>query len=354
MTTARRNILVIGPSWVGDMVMAQCLFQTLLAQEPNVQISVLAPAWSLPLLSRIPEVTTAIPAPFKHGQLSFGHRLHLARHLRAHQFDQAIVLPLSFKAALVPFLAGIPTRTGFLGEQRYGLLNDIRPFDPKRLPQTVQRFVQLGLPPNSESKVERHHPQLVVHSQNMPKLFRRLGINPSGRPALALCPGAAFGPAKRWPAAHFSKVAQEQLKQGWQVWLIGSHEDAVITGEIYGQGRPYLYDLAGHTSLEDTIDLLSTAACVVSNDSGLMHVAAAVGPAVIALYGSTSPDINPPLSPRATILWEHFKCSPCHQRVCPLDHTNCLNHLSVNQVLNALRQALPEGPTGIKLPGTSL
>ena len=158
------------------------------------------------------------------------------------------------------------------------------------------------------------------------------------RQVLAICPGAAFGPAKRWPPAHFAQIAQQQLLRGWQVWLIGSQEDARITAEISGTGSPYLYDLAGRTRLEDVVDLLSVASCVISNDSGLMHVAAAVDTPVIALFGSTSPKVNPPLSPRATILWRELSCSPCHQKICPLGHTNCLHELSVERVQEALTQ----------------
>jgi len=339
MTTARRNVLVVGPSWVGDMVMAQSLFQILCQQISDVQISVLAPKWSLPLLGRMPEVAAAIPTPFEHGRLSLRQRFKFAHQLHAKHFDQAIILPRSLKAALVPFLAGIPLRTGFLGEKRYGLLNDIRRINQAELPRTVQHFVQLGRPRHSTLEISPPLPRLVAHPHAVANILDRLGIQPSEQPVLAICPGAAFGPAKRWPPAYFAQIAQQQLLRGWQVWLIGSQEDARITAEISGTGSPYLYDLAGRTRLEDVVDLLSVASCVISNDSGLMHVAAAVDTPVIALFGSTSPKINPPLSPRATILWQELSCSPCHQRSCPLGHTNCLYELSVDRVQEALTRA---------------
>ena len=162
MTTARRNVLVVGPSWVGDMVMAQSLFQILCQQISDVQISVLAPKWSLPLLGRMPEVAAAIPTPFEHGRLSLRQRFKFAHQLHAKHFDQAIILPRSLKAALVPFLAGIPLRTGFLGEKRYGLLNDIRRINQAELPRTVQHFVQLGRPRYSTSENSPPRPRLVA------------------------------------------------------------------------------------------------------------------------------------------------------------------------------------------------
>jgi heptosyltransferase-2 len=340
MTTAGRNVLIVAPSWVGDIVMTQSLFQILRQQIDGVQLSVLAPGWSLPLLDRMPEVTAAIPTPFEHGRLSLRQRFRIAHQLRDKDLDQAIILPQSFKAALVPFLAGIPLRTGFLGEKRYGLVNDIRQINRTELPRTVQHFAQLGQFRDSTLEISPPPPRLIAHPHAVVNILGRLGIQPSELPVLAICPGAAFGPAKRWPAAHFAQVAQQQLLRGWQVWLIGSQEDARITAEIFGAGSPHLYDLAGRTRLDEVVDLLSVASCVISNDSGLMHVAAAVDTPVIALFGSTSPKINPPLSSRATILWRELSCSPCHQRSCPLGHTNCLRELSVDRVLDELARTV--------------
>lgn len=321
------------------MVMAQSLFKILGQQINGVRVSVLAPSWSLPLLDRMPEVAVAIPTPFEHGRLSLRQRFQIANKLRAKHFDQAIILPRSFKSALVPFLAGIPRRTGFLGEKRYGLLNDIRQIDRAKLPRTVQHFAQLGRPRDSGPEISYPSPRLVARPQSAGDILGRLGIEPSEQPALAICPGAAFGPAKRWPPAYFAQVAQKQLRRGWQVWLIGSREDAGITAEIFGTGSPHLHDLAGRTRLEDVVDLLSASSCVISNDSGLMHVAAAVDTPIIAIFGSTSPRINPPLSSNATILWQELACSPCHHRNCPLGHTNCLHQLSVDPVLEAVTLA---------------
>ena len=332
----QHKVLVVAPSWVGDIVMAQSLFKSLHEQIDNLLLSVLVPDWSIPLVSRMPEVTHAIPAPFKHGQLSIYDRIKIARQLHSEQFDQAIILPRSFKSALVPFFARIPLRTGFLGEKRYGLLNDIRQSNFEEPALTVDQFVGLSRPMGDTSKYSSPHPALIANPDAAKQVFQRLGIELSDKPVLAICPGSAFGPAKRWPVAHFADVVRSQLQQDWQVWLLGSKQDAIITAEISGQGLTDVHDLAGLTQLDEVVDLLSAANYVVSNDSGLMHVAAAVDTPIIAIYGSTSPKINPPLSSHATILWENLHCSPCNQRTCPLKHTNCLQQLPASQVISVL------------------
>ena len=286
----------------------------------------------------MPEVTNVIPTPFKHGRLSLHNRIKIAHQLHSERFDQAIILPRSLKSALVPFFARIPLRTGFLGEKRYGLLNDIRQPNFEEPTLTVDQFVRLSRRVGDTSKYSSPHPALIANPDAAKQVFQRLGIRLSDKPALAICPGAAFGPAKRWPVAHFTEVVRSQLKHDWQVWLIGSEQDAIITAEISGQGFTDVHDLAGLTQLDEVVDLLSAASYVISNDSGLMHVAAAVDTPVIAIYGSTSPKINPPLSPHATILWEELHCSPCNQRKCPLKHTNCLQQLPASQVISVLTE----------------
>ncbi|MBO68192.1 MAG: lipopolysaccharide heptosyltransferase II [Acidiferrobacteraceae bacterium] len=331
------NVLVVGPSWIGDMVMAQSLFQTLLQKQDSLQLSVMAPSWSSPLLYRMPQVSSVIPTGFEHGQLSLYKRWDLAQTLRERKFDQAIILPRSIKAALVPFLAGIPQRTGYLGEKRYGLLNDVHPLDTTQLPLTVQKFVQLGRTKGDYTCKNYPTPRLRINRDAVKGILDNLGIEQTDQPVLAICPGAEFGPSKRWPAAYFAQVAQHQALKGWQVWLLGSEKDSAITAEIHNGTRNInLFDLAGQTTLEEVIDLLSATDCVISNDSGLMHLAAAVNTKVIAIYGSTSPRINPPLSTKATILWEELACSPCQERHCPLGHTNCLERLSAEQVIAEL------------------
>ena len=318
-----RSFLVVGPAWVGDMVMAQCLFKVL-AKKGNV-VDVVAPAWSLPLLSRMPEVRKSFEAPFRRGKLQFRRRYELAQQLSSHRYDQAIVLPNSWKSALVPFLARIPIRTGFLGEQRWGLINDVRKLDKPALPMTVQRFVELARTENEPvTDKEELRPKLALNPSARQDTEKDLDIVLNGAPVLALCPGAEYGPSKQWPSEYFAQVAQKKLGQDWQVWLLGSAADSAVATEINTQcsGR--------------CLDLMSLATVVVSNDSGLMHITAALETPLVALFGSTDPKHTPPLSRNCEILYRGLSCSPCFERQCPLEHLNCLRQITPDQALASI------------------
>lgn len=339
---APANILVVGPSWVGDMVMASVLFQLLRARQPQARIDVLAPGWSLPLLARMPEVNQGIEMPVGHGRLGLRTRWQLARSLRG-RYDQAIVLPGSLKSALVPWLAGIARRTGYRGEQRYGLLNDMRQLRPAELPLMVQRYAALALdvraPVAADLPAELPRPRLRVERARQAALRADLGLD-ARQPAVALLPGAEFGPSKQWPLAHYAAAARSLLAQGHAVWVLGSPKDAEA-GRLIAEQAPGTIDLCGRTRLEDAVDLLAAASGCISNDSGLMHVAAALDVPLVALFGSTSPEHTPPLSPAAQVLRLGLDCAPCFQRTCPLGHHRCLRDISPAQVLAALAPALP-------------
>lgn len=330
------SILVIGPAWVGDMVLAQSLFQLLKTQAPHCRLDVVAPDWTRPLLERMPEVDEAIPLDVRHGQLAIGARLRLGRHLRARHYDRAIVLPNSWKSALVPWAARIPRRTGFLGEWRYGLINDIRRLDERRLPRTVDRFLALGLEPGEPLPAEPPAPKLVANRANRLHALEALGHAMPEVPVLGLCPGAEYGPAKRWPVEYYAEVARAKLAEGWEVWLFGSRQDASVTRAIQAQTGGRCLDLGGRTTLAEAIDLLALTTAVVSNDSGLMHVAAALGRPMIAIFGSSDPHHTPPLSQRARILYRGLACSPCFRRECPYGHYRCLREIGPQEVLATL------------------
>ena len=321
------SILVVGPSWVGDMVMAHSLFQILRQHHPDAAIDVLAPAWSEPLLTRMPEIRRTWPLKTSHGQLGLATRWRTGRSLRSQHYTQAIILPNSFKSALVPWWAAIPLRTGYVGELRWGLLNDARRLDTASLPRTVDRFVALGLDRDATLPAPLPVPRLTVSPNSVDAAQARLGLHHSGKPILALCPGAEFGPAKRWPEEHYGRLASRYAARGWRVWLFGSERDRSVTARVRVLSGSDCADLAGRTTLGEAVDLLSLASVVVSNDSGLMHVAASLGRPLIALYGSSDPGFTPPLSAQATILSLGLPCSPCFKRVCPLGHTNCLRQL---------------------------
>ena len=329
------QILVAGPAWVGDMVMAQSLFITLKQRSHPVEIDVLAPAWSNPILARMPEVRDIINLPVSHGELGLLNRYKLGKSLRSKKYDQAIVTPRSFKAALVPFFAKAIKRTGYRGEMRYGVINEIRTLDKNILQQTVQRYVALGLQQDltlTQPPVIPF-PKLMVDKNNIQVLLTELKLN-LDKPIVALLPGAEYGEAKRWPIEYYTQLAKKLFEQGNQVWVLGSEKDYVAADRI-AEGT-HAENLCGKTQLEDSIDLLSVCESAVTNDSGLMHIAAAVNIPVVAIYGSSTPAYTPPLTDKAQIQYLGLECSPCFKRSCPLGHTNCLKNITVDNVFKSI------------------
>ena len=344
-----KRVLIIGPSWVGDMVMAQSLFILLKQQNSNVVIDVLAPGWSRPIIARMPEIRRAIEMPVGHGSLMWSIRRKIGCELRAENYHQAIVLPNSFKSALIPWFASIPQRTGWKGEMRYGLLNDLRSLDKQRYPMMVQRFDALAYPEGEDLAEKLPAPDLHADIKRVPVLRQQFGLT-SDRKILALCPGAEFGPAKRWPEQHYAAVAAQKIAEGWQVWLLGSGKDQPVTESIIHllpqDDQQYSFNLAGVTQLEDAIDLLSVADAVVSNDSGLMHISAALNRPLVVIYGSTSPAFTPPLNEQVAVLSIPVDCGPCFKRECPLDPATsvpmkCLNDVSPERAIVALSELVP-------------
>lgn len=331
------------------MVMAQTLFQCLRQRHPECVIDVLAPEWSRPILERMPEVRQALSFPLGHGVMDVATRRRIGRGLRG-QYEQAILLPNSLKSALVPWFAGIPKRTGWRGEMRYGLLNDIRKLDKQRYPLMIERFMALAFEPGVELPKPYPQPRLRIDDGSRQAALDKFALS-LDRPVLALCPGAEFGEAKRWPAEHYAAVAEAKIRAGWQVWLFGSKNDHPGGEEIRQRLIPGLreesFNLAGETSLAEAIDLMSCAGAVVSNDSGLMHVAAALDRPLVGVYGSTSPQFTPPLADRVEIVRLGLECSPCFERTCRFGHYNCLRELPPGLVLQALSgwsATLPRSP----------
>jgi heptosyltransferase-2 len=320
------------------MVIAQSLYRDIRARQPDVEMHVLAPAWSLPLLARMPEVTGGIELAVGHGELAMHKRWRLGKQLRAAGYAQAIVLPRSLKAALVPLFAKIPQRTGFLGEQRYGLINDVRPFDKRVLDQTVKRFLTLGLPDQHREIGTILEPRLQFEPANGTNLLREFGLD-AKRPLAALMPGAEYGPAKQWPLESFRELAHGLADAGCAVCILGSDKEVAL-GDAISRGLNNVANLCGKTSLCDAVDLLAASGVAVSNDSGLMHIGAAVGTEVVALYGSSSPSFTPPLTQKKTILYRNLSCSPCFARHCPLGHHKCMLEISSADVLRTALERL--------------
>ncbi|GAB6262761.1 lipopolysaccharide heptosyltransferase II [Photobacterium sp. R1] len=336
------KILIIGPSWVGDMVMSQCLYISLKQRHPDADIDVLAPAWCRPILERMPEVNRAIDMPIGHGAFNLKGRYRIGKSLREASYDQAFIMPNSAKSALIPLFAKIPVRTGWKGESRYGLLTDLRS-NKREFGLVIERYSALAYPKNemtsSAALPPLPRPALTIDPNKQSAAISRLALS-QDRPVIGLCPGAEFGPAKRWPEAYFTQVAQRMIEQGQQVWLFGSAKDQPVTSAIRN-GLPddlqqHCHDLAGQTSLIEAVDLLALCHTVVSNDSGLMHVAAAVGCKVVAIYGSTSPDYTPPLAEEVSIVHTDIECRPCFKRECPYGHLKCLKELPAERVIQAI------------------
>ena len=330
-----QQILVAGPAWVGDMVMAQSLFITLKQRSDAVEIDVLAPAWSNPILARMPEVRDAINLPVNHGEFGLFRRYKLGKSLRKKHYDQALITPRSYKSALVPFFAKAKKRTGYRGELRYGVINDIHSLDKNILKQTVQRYVALALDDDLTQAPGIPYPKLTVDENNLQRLLTELELNLE-KPVIALLPGAEYGEAKRWPVEYYAQLANKLCHKGLQVWILGSKKDyeaAAIISE-----RNAAVNLCGKTRLEDSIDLLSVCKSAVTNDSGLMHIAAAVEIPIVALYGSSTPGYTPPLTDQAKIHYLALECSPCFKRECPLGHTNCLKNITVDDVFDSLNK----------------
>ncbi|HIF9189286.1 TPA: lipopolysaccharide heptosyltransferase II [Photobacterium damselae] len=336
------KILIIGPSWVGDMVMSQCLYTEIKKLHPEAIIDVMAPGWCKPVLERMPEVNQAIEMPLGHGDLNLLARYQLGKILRDDQYDHAYILPNSAKSALVPFFAKIPVRTGWKGEMRYGLLNDLRN-NKKAFNLMIERYIALAHPAKnmtgSGCLTNMPYPKLTIDTVAQKEALNKFGLS-RDRVAIGLCPGAEFGPAKRWPEQHFAVTAKTLIEQGHQVWLFGSAKDREVTDKIKNslpaELQAFCYNLAGNTSLIEAIDLLAACKIVVSNDSGLMHVSAAVGCHIVALYGSTTPSYTPPLAEHVEVLHTDISCRPCFKRECPLGHLKCLTELTPDLVINAI------------------
>lgn len=313
--------------------MAHTLVQCLRQRAPDVSIDVLAPAATAPVAQRMQEVDNIHVVDFQHGELGLGKRRAVGRGLRGADYDAAFVLPNSWKSALVPWFAGIPCRTGWSGEARVGLLNDRRTLDKTRYPLMIERFMALADPAGALPKSPYPVPVLTADEDNAQLLAQRFGLGLDG--VVVLCPGAEFGPAKKWPVAHFAQLAQRLVDAGRQVWLMGSPKDAEDAAGIHA-AVPDCHNLAGQTSLVDAIDLMSVAEQAVCNDSGLMHVACALGVPTVGVFGSTSPGFTPPLGEHAQVVELSLDCRPCFQRQCPLGHLNCLQQLSAQMVWERL------------------
>jgi heptosyltransferase II len=343
-----RRALVIAPNWIGDALMAQPLFSLLKKLHPRIVIDAVAPAWVAPVLERMPEIHDVYATDLAHGKLQMLRRWQLASDLRDVGYDAAYVLPNSLKSALIPWLAGINMRIGYTGESRYGLLN-VRHANPGKdqRPPMVGQYAALAYAPGAKlpwlqenATVPMPVPRLDADLNEAARVSTRFNLD-TRAPLVVFCPGAEYGPAKRWPPEHFATLAQfiAQSFPYARIVALGSPKDAPIAQAIADRA-PNVRNLCGQTSLGEACALISRASAVVTNDSGLMHVAAALRRPLVAVFGSTDPRHTPPLSDLAKVQWLHLECSPCFARECPLGHLNCLRELGAEQVFGDLRGML--------------
>jgi heptosyltransferase-2 len=340
--------LVVAPQWIGDAVMTEPLMRRLAARGERLTVGALP--WVAPVYRAMPQVAEVIEFPFAHGGLQWTARCEIARQIKG-QFQRAYVLPNSLKSALLPWLAGIPERVGYSGESRYVLLNRRLPNPPRG--HSVERppMVAFYSALSGDADVAADRPELRVSETQVHTALSRQGLADKGYYVFA--PGAEFGPAKRWPASHFAQLAR--LLDA-PVLLLGSGKEHALCEEITSFANQTIkanvsarcVNIAGQTSLDEAIALIAAARAVVSNDSGLMHVAAAFGESrglrQVAVYGSSSPLHTPPMSDRATVLWlkndpayqPALDCAPCFERSCPLGHTRCLSDVRSQDVLARL------------------
>lgn len=333
--------LIVAPNWIGDAVMAQPLLAFVRRFDPQGSIDVLAPPHVAPVFGAMAEVAEVIEAPNIHGKAQLAQRWRLSRVLRARRYDRCYVLPNSLKSALAPFLAGIPRRVGHRGEARYGLINRMHDDRGAKSQPMVDFYARLAFEPGQPLPAPAPDPVLVRDPERERAVRERLGLVEED-PVIVLCPGAEYGPAKRWPARHFAALASLAGTE-WPeaaIVLLGSAKERPLSTEIAALSGQPVINLCGETRLEEAFALISSAHGVVSNDSGLMHVAAAYGRPLVAVFGSSDPRHTPPRSPRARVEWLHLECSPCFARECPLGHLNCLNQILPATVFESLKKAM--------------
>jgi heptosyltransferase-2 len=330
--------------WIGDFVRCHTVIQLLRARFPGRPVDVLATPNNSPLADYMPGVRKAIIAELPRRSLGLAQQRALAERLKHESYGTALVMPRTWKSALAPFLAGIPERIGFAGEARFLLLNDIR-FGERALPRMIDRCAALTLPKSAKPPPKWPAPKLEVQPSEAAAWRRLRDLSENGRPVIALAPGAV-GPSKRWPTTAYGALTRKLLAAGFAVWVLGGPDEKPLAAEIVRDTSAR--DLTGR-DLRDAILALASASAAVSNDSGLLHVAAALGAPSIGIFGPTSPWHWAPLNSLAATIKvaDQLPCQPCHKPVCRLGHHRCMEEISTDQVFKAIQQALDAVPAAV-------
>jgi heptosyltransferase II len=330
-------ILIVPYMWIGDFVRCHTVIQLLRARFPDRPVDMLTTTLCAPLTDYMPGLRQAIVADLPRSTLALSQHKALADRLKKESYGTALIMPRTWKSALAPFLARIPKRTGFVGEARFFLLNDLRPGE-KKLQRMVDRCAALALPRDAAPPAALPVPELKVPAAEIAAWRNRRGIADESRPVVALAPGAV-GPAKRWPSASYAALTRQLLAEGFAVWVLGGPDEKALATEIIGDTDAR--DLTGR-DLRDAILALASASAAVSNDSGLLHVAAALGTPSIGIFGPTSPWHWAPLNPLAATMETKavLDCRPCHKPNCRLGHHRCMTEIGADEVFVATRRAL--------------
>lgn len=331
------RILVTGPSWIGDMVMAQSLFKLLHKKKQDLCLDVIAPEWVFPILKRMPEVNTPISLSSRHGKLDLWKRIKLGKHLKQRKYHEAIIIPRSFKSAIPSYFAGIKERSGF--SHHLGLVNRVESYKKTRKALFVRRYLALASDrAYTMAFKEIPKPTLSVDDENIVQWLQKTGLK--NKNYIVFAPGAEFGPSKQWRTEKFAQLADLISRKNLQICIIGSEKDKKVSRKIVTLSKEKnIIDLSGKTSLTDVIDIMSAAKAVVSNDSGLMHIAAASQTSVVTIYGSTSPEYTPPLSmegKHSQVIKSELDCSPCFDRECRFGHYHCVDKIEARMVYDKL------------------
>ncbi len=333
----RSPILIVPYMWIGDFVRCHSVVELLNARYPRRPVDMLATTLCAPLADYMPGLRQAIIADLPRSRLALKEQFALAKRLKREGYGSALVMPRTWKSTLAPFFAGIPERTGFAGEARFVLLNDVR-FGERALPRMVDRCAALALPAGAKLPPDWPLPELKVSRQEVEAWRQKRGLNTDSRQIVALAPGAV-GPSKRWPSAAYAALSRRLLAEGFAVWVLGGPDEKPLAAEIVGDTAAR--DLTGH-DLRDAILALAAASAAVSNDSGLLHVAAALGTPSVGIFGPTSPWHWAPLNPLAGTIetTTELSCRPCHKPVCRFVHHRCMRDILPDQVMAATHRAL--------------
>jgi heptosyltransferase II len=339
MGVDRSPILLVPYMWIGDFVRCHSVVRLLNRRFPGRPVDVLTTSMVSPLADYMPGVRKGIVVDLPRKRLAWGEHRALAQRLVAEGYGDALIMPRTWKSALAPFLAGIGRRTGFFGEARIGLLNDLR-WGERALPRMIDRCAALAMPNGESAPAELPHPQLEVPASEVTGWRQRNGITDDHRPAVALAPGAV-GPSKRWTTSGYAELARQLTAKGMQVWVLGGPGENALAAEIAGADQANARDMTG-PDLRNAILALAAAEVAVSNDSGLLHVAAAIGTPAIGIFGPTSPWHWAPLNPLAAVVQtaNELSCRPCHKPTCRMGHHQCMRDIAADRVVALTMKAL--------------